>query len=187
MKRPPSADHHPRFLIDRNLSDEDLINALRGFGFDVVSHYEHYTLETTPDPQTVPDSEIIRECSKLGWTLLTADGKMEYAHFSVIRQSDISMFIVPSNDKNPRRWAEAMVKGRQAIYRCIKNYRLPFIARLNASGTVYQLRCACKTDQTPADCALLIKDGRLTRSVPKNIGSERVKDNEATKPNRHLT
>ena len=152
--------HEPIFFIDRNLSDEDLITALRGFQFNVISHYEHYTVDTTPNPQTVPDDTIIRDVSNNSWTLITADAKMEYTHFSTIRSCQVSIFIVPDNAKNAMRWAEAMVKGRASIYRCIKNYQFPFVARLNASGSVYQLRCVRQSDKSPSQSAMLIKDGK---------------------------
>ncbi len=127
----------------------------------MVEYYEHYTLKNTPDPQTVPDQDIIRDCAAHNWALITADGKMEYRHFSSIKQSDLAIFIVPNNDTHPRRWAEAMIKGRNQIYRAISNYQFPFVARLHSSGTIHQLRCLSKADTCPADSALLIKDGKM--------------------------
>lgn len=153
--------------MDRNLSDEELIAALRSFGFTVVPHYEHYTTENAPDPQLVPDERIISDCAANGWALLTADGKLEYRHFTTIKKCHVAIFIVPSNEKHALRWAEAMVKGRAAIYRCINNYKLPFIARLSPGGTIYQLRCADQSNQSTGDCALLIKDGKIDYECAK--------------------
>src|SRR6185312_6430608 len=87
----------PHLFVDRNLSDNDLILALRAFEFTVTSYYDYYTKDRVPDPQLVPDEDIISECSAKSWVLVTADKNLEYRHFLAIKNSKISIFIVPDN------------------------------------------------------------------------------------------
>ncbi len=91
---------------------------------------------------------------------MTADGKIEYVHFAAIKANPISIFVVPDNKDKPTKWAEALVKGRGPIERAIKNYRVPFVGRINSSGSLYQLKCYERAHASPADGAVLIKDGK---------------------------
>jgi hypothetical protein len=100
----------PLFFVDRNLSDEDVANALRALGFKVIGYYDHYTADRVPNPQTVPDQDIIPECSLNEWALLTSDKSMEFAHFKVIRDHPLAIFVVPDNTSNPWLWADTIVK-----------------------------------------------------------------------------
>lgn len=159
----------PIFFVDRNLSDEALITALRGFDFKVIAHYDHYTKATVPNPHAVHDNDIIAECSQQEWVLLTADKRLEHVHFAAVRKSQAAILVVPDNEKNPMRWAEAMVRGRAAVYRCLRNYQAPLVARLNSSGQVYQLKCIRPSDRSPADSAVLIKDGKTDHEFARKF------------------
>ena len=159
--RPKPPEEVTTFFIDRNLSDPDLIAALRAFEFTVISHHDHYTKDNVPDPQRVPDEDIIPECASRAWVLITADQNMEYTHFTVIKTSAVQIFIVPDNCTKPIKWAEAMLKGRSAILRAIKNYASPFVGRINSQGVLHQLRCFRPSDSCPKEAATLIKDGKI--------------------------
>jgi hypothetical protein len=156
-------------FVDRNLSDNDLILALRAFEFTVTSYYDYYTKDRVPDPQLVPDEDIISECSANNWVLVTADKNLEYRHFAAIKNSKISIFIVPDNCTKPTRWAKSLLDAQAELYRAVKNYRQPFVGRINGSGKVAQLRCIRSTDAAPKDCALLIQDGVTDHACAKKF------------------
>ena len=168
-RRAQHNDEPPHLFIDRNLSDNELILALRAFEFTVTSYYDYYTPERVPDPQLVPDEDIIAECSAKKWVLVTADRDLEYRHFAAIKKSSISIFIVPDNCSKPTRWAKSLLDAQAELYRTVKNYRQPFVARINASGKVYQLRCITFADSAPKDCALLINDGKTDHISAKKF------------------
>lgn len=132
-RRAPHKDEPPHLFVDRNLSDNDLVTALRAFEFIVTSHYEYYTPDRVPDPQRVPDEDIIAECSEKQWVLITADQKLEYLHFNAIKKSTISIFIVPDNCTKPTRWAKSLLDAQLALYRAVRNFR-PTVCRSNKFG-----------------------------------------------------
>jgi len=65
---------------------------------------------------------------------------MEYAYFATIKQHQIAIFIVPENKQKLSKWAKSLLDARLAIYRILKNCRLPFVGHVNTPGKLYSLR-----------------------------------------------
>lgn len=163
----PQLEDTPHFFIDRNLCDDELVAALRAFEFRVTSHFEHYTEDRVPDPQAVSDPDIISECASRGWAIITADARMEYAHFTTIRKHPIAILIVPDNKQKPTKWAKSLLDSRPVVYRFLANCRLPLVGRINTPGKLYQLRCIKPDDSCPQDCALLINNGKINHEIAR--------------------
>lgn len=89
----------PIFFTDRNLGAEYLPNELRKAGFRIVVHDDHFGKR-----QDVGDPEVILECARSGWVLLTGDKDMPRRWTREIRMARIRVFCQTNNHQGPKIW-----------------------------------------------------------------------------------
>jgi predicted nuclease of predicted toxin-antitoxin system len=113
----------PVFFVDRNLGAEQLPTALREAGFCLVVHDEHFNKR-----QNVDDPEVISECGRNEWFLLTADSDLTRRWAKEIRSARIGVFCQTNNNQGPRLWIPRIIKGKSGLLRAAFTWEKPFIA-----------------------------------------------------------
>jgi uncharacterized protein with PIN domain len=123
----------PVLFIDRNLGARVLPNALRLAGFSIVVHDEHF-----PGRQNVPDPEVIEECGKNGWALLTADSDLTRRWAKEVRAANIGVFCQTNNTQGPRLWIPRIINAKARLTSAYARWNKPFIAFIHANpkGTI---------------------------------------------------
>jgi hypothetical protein len=119
--------HDPVFFVDRNLGAECLPNELRKAGYRIVVHDDHFSKR-----QDVLDPEVILECSKNGWPLLTGDSAMPHRWSREIRAAKIRVFYQINNHQGPRIWAPRWAKIRLKIFKACIRWAAPCAGSVSA-------------------------------------------------------
>jgi predicted nuclease of predicted toxin-antitoxin system len=117
----------PVFFIDRNLGANFLPAALRKAGFCIVVHDEHFNRR-----QDVLDPEVIAECGKNGWILLTGDSDLPRRWVREVKSAAIGIFCQTNNHQGPRLWAPRIVYVKSKMIKAALNWNRPFIAMIPA-------------------------------------------------------
>jgi uncharacterized protein with PIN domain len=117
----------PVFFTDRNLGAEYLPAELRAAGFRLVTHDEHFAKR-----QDVEDPEVIAECGRQGWYLLTGDGDLTRRWAREIRAAGIGVFCQTNNHQGPRLWVPRIVVAKPKILRAINKWERPFVGFITA-------------------------------------------------------
>ena len=117
----------PVFFTDRNLGAEYLPSELRQAGFRIVVHDDHFAKR-----QDVEDPEVISECSRNGWTLLTGDKDMPRRWALEIRRAAIRVFCQTNNHQGPRLWVPRWIKMRPQICKACISWSAPCVGFITA-------------------------------------------------------
>ena len=118
---------NPVFFIDRNLGAEYLPNELRQAGFRLVIHDEHFN-----GRQDVGDPEVIAECGKHRWVLMTGDSDLPRRWIGEIRKARIGVFCQTNNHQGPRLWVPRIIASHKKIVKVMKRWEVPFVGFLTA-------------------------------------------------------
>jgi hypothetical protein len=121
----------PVFFLDRNLGLK-LAAILRLANFDVIAHQEHYG----PEAQKISDPEVISECGRLKYPLLTADGNMPFTFASEIRNAKIAVFLLSNNHEGPEVWGPRVISAKLDMEREWYGRAKPYTAHINREGRV---------------------------------------------------
>lgn len=111
----------PVFFLDRNLGAEKLPTQLKAAGFQVIVHQDHYR-----GRQDVQDPEIIAECGKNGWFLLTADSALITRWAQDIKNAAIGVFCQSNNNDGPLLWGPRICNLKKRIIRAARTKQRPF-------------------------------------------------------------
>ncbi len=121
----------PIFFTDRNLGAEYLPAELRSAGFRLVVHDEHFNKR-----QDVDDPEVIAECGRQGWLLLSrADSDLPRRWAKEIRTAGIGVFCQTNNHQGPRLWVPRLVKAKKKMLKAAKRWDMPFVGFITAEPT----------------------------------------------------
>jgi hypothetical protein len=115
------------FFTDRNLGANYFPAEMRKAGYCIVTHDEHFDLR-----QDVLDPEVIEECGRNGWLLITADRDMPRRWADDIRKAQIGVFCQTNNHQGPRIWIPRIVSCKDKLLRAVKNWDKPFIGFISA-------------------------------------------------------
>lgn len=102
---------------------------LRADGFQLVVHQDHYGSR-----QNVPDPEIIAECAKQGWCLLTGDPTMLTQWEQEIRAAGIAVFSQSNNHEGPAHWGPRICAKHNLIRRAADRRARPFAMIITPGG-----------------------------------------------------
>ena len=119
----------PVFFTDRNLGAEYLPAELRSAGFRLVVHEDHFNKR-----QDVDDPEVIAECGRHGWILLTADSDLPRRWAKEIRTAKIGVFCQTNNHQGPRLWVPRIVFAKPKMLKAIKHWDQPFVGFITAEA-----------------------------------------------------
>ncbi len=119
----------PVFFIDRNLGADEFPNALRAAGFRVIVHDDHFK-----GRQDVYDPEIIRECGRNGWFLLTGDNDLTRRWAKEIAEAKIGVFCQTNNHQGPKLWIPRICYLKKSIIRLALKEPRPFVAFMTAES-----------------------------------------------------
>ena len=122
---PPS----PVFFTDRDLGADQLPAGLREAGYLIVTHEVHFNKR-----QDVYDPEVIAECARQGWYLLTGDGDMPRRWAAEIREARLGVFCQTNNHQGPRLWVPRIIAAKPKILRAVKNWEKPFVGFITAEA-----------------------------------------------------
>jgi predicted nuclease of predicted toxin-antitoxin system len=117
----------PVFFIDRNLGAKYLPAELRKAGFCLVVHDEHFKQR-----QDVQDPEVIAECGRNGWILLTADSAMSRRWAVEIKAAKIGIICQTNNNQGPRLWVPRIIRAKNRIIKAALNREKPFVDFIQA-------------------------------------------------------
>ena len=117
----------PIFLTDRNLGAEYLPTALRAAGFCLVVHEDHFNKR-----QDVADPEVIAECGRRGWFLLTADNSLPRRWAKEIRAAKVGVFCQTNNHQGPRLWVPRIIAAKPKMLKAVHRWERPFVGFITA-------------------------------------------------------
>jgi len=117
----------PVFFTDRNLGVNFLPAELRRAGFRLIVHDEHFK-----GRQDVDDPEVIAECGRHDWHLLTADSDMPRRWSKEIRAASIGVFCQTNNRQGPRLRVPRIIELKAKMYRAALNWEKPFVGYITA-------------------------------------------------------
>ena len=98
-------------------------------GFTVQIHHDCFY-----GRQDVSDPEIIEECGKRGWYLLTGDGNLCSTYPAEVMRAQIGVFVLSNNHDGPEKWGPRIVAAKASMIRATQRRARPFVARLNTSS-----------------------------------------------------
>ncbi len=87
--------------------------------------------------RNVPDTDIIRFCSKHGWMLVTRDHEMRNLHREEIRKSEIAILSTAHNSADDQdEWVIALINLKSRILREFKNRERPWFATFSRTSNL---------------------------------------------------
>lgn len=101
---------------------------LRKAGFHIVIHDDHFGKRH----QTILDPEVITECGRQGWFLLTADKDMPFRWAAEIINANLGVFCQTNNTQGPKLWAPRLVALKEQIIKKSRNVATPFVIQITA-------------------------------------------------------
>ena len=121
----------PTLFLDRNLGRHIIADRLCAEGMAVEVHDDHL-------PPDAPDEDWIALVGARGWVAITKDRNVRYraAELEAIRRHKARIVVVRMKSATGPDIAELLVKARRRIARYAAKTPPPFVAGINASGTV---------------------------------------------------
>jgi hypothetical protein len=90
-------------------------------------HDEHFNRR-----QDVDDPEVIAECGRQGWILLTADSDLTRRWAKEIKTAAIAVFCQTNNTQGPRLWSPRIIAAKSKMTKALAKWEKPFIAFIQA-------------------------------------------------------
>lgn len=118
----------PVFFLDRTFGDK-MAAILSAAGFTLQTHHVVYY-----GRQDVTDPEIIDECGKRSWFIITADGKFHIRWEIEIRQAQVGIFILSNNHEKPEIWGPRIVSLQSRMHYATQHRLCPFVGHISASS-----------------------------------------------------
>jgi hypothetical protein len=112
------------------LGAEYLPNELRQAGFRIVVHDEYFSKR-----QNVDDPEVITECGRHNWVLLTGDSDLPRRWAKEIQMARIGVFCQTNNHQGPRLWVPRIIKAHKKMHKAMRRWKVPFVGFLTAEPT----------------------------------------------------
>src|SRR5690606_838329 len=109
----------------------DVPNALRENGIQVELLHEHFALAT-------PDRDWLGEVGRRGWVVLTKDQRIRRreVEFAALLAANTAAFVLTSGNLTGPATAAAFVRAYPGMQKMLRDYVLPFVAAVSASGRV---------------------------------------------------
>lgn len=118
------------FYIDRCLGRK-LARTLQEQGLTIALHDDHF-------PQNALDVEWLPEVGQRGWVVLTKDARISRNTIErlSVASHNIRMFALTSQNLTGEEMANAFVAAIDRIYKHLRQYDAPFIAKVYRDGRV---------------------------------------------------
>jgi len=122
-------------FLDEGFSAESVATRLRTAGFTVQRFPEWFRDNEGQPLRNVPDSEVIKFCTRNGWMLVTRDHEMKNMHREEIRKSDVAILATAHNSaENQDEWVVAIINLKPRIIREFKKYERPWFATFSRTA-----------------------------------------------------
>ncbi len=119
------------FFTDRGLGAFDVPLALRGAGFVVEVHKDHFNSDCE-------DHVWIAEAERRGWVILTKDKSFRSRQIEVaaLMKSNTATFVLTSSSTTGPQNAAAFIKAIPKMFEFLRRFQRPFLASVTPSGDV---------------------------------------------------
>ena len=127
MRQPEAAT----LFLDRCLGKQTIASALRGAGFLVEVHEDHFA----PDAR---DEDWLAEVGERGWIVLTKDKRFRNRDLetSAIARSNVAVFTLTTGGIQGKEMAKIFVKACVKMINVSRSHHRPFIATVSRTGRV---------------------------------------------------
>ncbi len=124
----------PVLFLDECFGGAAVANALRSAGATVEVLIDHF-------PAGTEDAVWLPQVGRRGWVVLTKDKRIRHRELErdAVMDAGLALFVLTAGDLKATEEAEAFVRAYPKMRKLLRDYQLPFIASVNASGTVVKL------------------------------------------------
>jgi hypothetical protein len=116
-------------FLDEGFGHRELGPALEGIGYSIVCHQKHHNKR-----QGIKDDEIIPDCAKNNWLLVTTDKNMVLRYRDLLKQHRQALVFTSNNHEKYDTWIRAFENAKVAIERHWKKTEPPWVGRLHPTG-----------------------------------------------------
>lgn len=119
------------FFIDASLGRKTVAQALRNVGAKVETHDDHF-------PQGTPDELWLYKVGEQGWVVLTKDDRIRYRELErqALLAASVRAFVLTARGLRGEENAAIFVTALPAMYKFLRKYDGPFIAKLSRAGSL---------------------------------------------------
>lgn len=132
----PLHESPPALLLDENLSSSDIATFLRRIRTE-------WQIELCIDylPRGAPDPDVINECGRREWVLISCDDRIRYVpeNKAAAIRNRLKAFMFNKGNYQGVEYAAALIVGRSQLLNMVKNTVGPFFARIQRGGDVLLL------------------------------------------------
>lgn len=132
----PLRDPLPTLLLDENLSSSDIAEFLRR-----IRKEWQIELHTDYLARGASDVEVITECGRREWILISCDDRIRYVpeNKAAVIRNRVQVFMFNKGNYQGVEYAAALIVGRTQLLNMIRLTAGPFFARITRSGDVVAL------------------------------------------------
>lgn len=136
----------PVLFLDECLGSTDVPVALRAKGIRVEMLHDHFDLAT-------PDTMWLAEVGKRGWVVLTKDQRIRRRRVEIdaLMAASVAAFVLTSGNLTGVQTATAFVMAWPRIQKALRDHALPFVAAVDAKGSIRFLTTAVRHAATKRD------------------------------------
>ena len=129
----------PVLFLDECLGSTDVPMTLREMGVRVELLHDHFEADTA-------DPVWLAAVGKLGWVVLTKDQRIRRrrAELQALLDAGVAAFVLASGNLTGKATAAAFVQAYPRMRKLLRDHELPFVARVDARGTVKLLTAAVR-------------------------------------------
>jgi hypothetical protein len=125
--------------LDECLGSSDVPCALRAAGLRFEVHHQHFAAATS-------DEDWLTRVGQLGWAVLTKDQRIRRrdAEFRALLAANVAAFVLTSGNLTGAAMGQAFVRAYPRMQKLIRDYARPFVASVDATGSVKLLTEAAR-------------------------------------------